>query len=146
MKGKILTAIALLTSITLATPTAVFSQPNKRPNSYAAGFWQPKAQVNPSRPITVMLLNQTGMPVNYSLSLERDRVLPPGGTTNINIGSISRISDIANINIYAADELIYDYNADRNSNLVMVRIRPAGSLTRSDKAVYIDEEGRVYSF
>ncbi|MBD3563496.1 hypothetical protein H6S82_32345, partial [Planktothrix sp. FACHB-1355] len=65
MKLKTLTAAILLASITLVSSTAVLSQPNRRSNSYAPGFWQPKAQVNPKLPITVMLLNQSQLPVKY---------------------------------------------------------------------------------
>lgn len=146
MKGKILTTIALIASISAATPTIVFSQPNKRPNSYTPGYWQPQAQVNPNRPITVILLNQTDIPVSYSLTPAPESVLPAGGTANISVSNISRISEIANINIYARDELVYDYNANPLDNQVFVRIRKAGRLARADKSVYIDEQGRVYSF
>jgi hypothetical protein len=146
MKRKILASVALLASLAVATPTVVFSQPNRRQNSFAPGFWQPKVQVNPSRPITVILLNQSGLPVSYSLTPAPDRVLPPGGTTNVNVRNIARVSDVANINIYAREELVYDYNANPRDNQVFVRIRQAGNLARADKAVYIDEEGRVYSF
>ena len=146
MKRQILTTIALVASIGAATPTVVFSQPNTRSNSFAPGFWQPQAQVNPNRPITVILLNQAEIPVSYSLTPAPETVLPPGGTANIGVRNITRISDIANINIYAGDELVYDYNANPIDNQVFVRIRRAGRLARADKSVYIDEQGRVYSF
>jgi hypothetical protein len=146
MKRKTLTIIALIASISAAIPTFVFAQPNKRSNSFTPGFWQPQAQVNPNRSITVILLNQADIPVSYSLTPEAERVLPVGGTANVSVRNISRISDIANINIYARDELVYDYNANPIDNQVFVRIRRAGRLARADKSVYIDEQGRVYSF
>ncbi len=146
MKLKNFTAAVLLTSLTLVSSTVVLSQPNRGNNSYAPGFWQPKAQVNRNRPTTVMLLNESGLRLSYSLSPYPDRTLPPGSTTQISIPSGTQIRDIASINIYADKELVYDYNADPTQNKVMVRIRQSDSKFRADKAVYIDEAGRVYSF
>ncbi|MBD3562353.1 hypothetical protein H6S82_26455, partial [Planktothrix sp. FACHB-1355] len=73
-----------------------------------------------------------------------ERILAPSSATQFTIRAIDGIADIASINIYADNELLYDYNA--NNNVVMVRIRQSDSKFRADKAVYIDEEGRVYSF
>lgn len=146
MKLKTLTAAILIASISLVSATAVLSQPNRTRNSYAAGFWQPRGQVDRSRPITVMLLNDSGLPVSYSLSPYPDRSLSPGSTVQITIPKGSEVRDIASINIYASQELVYEYNSNPRENNVMVRIRRSDSKFRADKAVYIDEEGRVYSF
>lgn len=146
MKLKNLTAAILMASISLVSTTAVLSQPNRTSNSYAPGFWQPRGQVNRSRPITVMLLNDTVLPVSYSLSPNPDRTLSAGNTVQITIPSGSAVRDIASINIYANQELAYEYNSNPTDNKVTVRIRQSDSKFRADKAVYIDEEGRVYSF
>lgn len=146
MKLKNLTAAILMASISLVSTTAVLSQPNRTSNSYAPGFWQPRGQVNRSRPITVMLLNDTVLPVSYSLSPNPDRTLSAGSTVQITIPSGSAVRDIASINIYANQELAYEYNSNPTDNKVTVRIRQSDSKFRADKAVYIDEEGRVYSF
>ena len=146
MKLKTLTAAVLIASISLVSTTIVLSQPNRTSNSYAPGFWQPRGQVNRSRPITVTLLNDTVLPVSYSLSPNPDRTLSPGSTVQITIPSGSQVRDIASINIYASQELIYEYNSNPGENKVTVRIRQSDSKFRADKAVYIDEAGRVYSF
>ena len=146
MKLKTLTAAVLIASISLVSTTVVLSQPNRTSNSYAPGFWQPRGQVSRSRPITVMLLNDSGLPVSYSLSPYPDRSLSPGSTVQITIPSGTEVRDIASINIYASKELVYEYNSNPRENRVMVRVRQSDSKFRADKAVYIDEEGRVYSF
>jgi len=146
MKLKSLTAAVLLASISLVSATTVMSQPNRNTNSRSPGFWQPKTQVNVNRPIAVILLNESGLPISYSLSPNPDRVLAPGSTTQVNVRIGNQARDIASINAYAAKELVYDYNVNPTNNAVMVRIRQSDSTFRADKAVYIDEEGRVYSF
>ena len=159
MKLKTLTAAILIATLSLVSTTSVLSQPNRRANSFAPGFWQPKAEINPNRPILIRLLNQSGMPIRYGLSGGIERVLPAGSTTDVYVGISDRTRDIANLNIYAGDEVMFDYNVSNsnvvppntnapriNSNLLQVLIRSAGTTKRADKAVYIDETGRVYSF
>ena len=143
MKLNILTQAALFTAISLVTPSISLSQPSSR-GERVPGFWQPRVDVNPNRPILVRLLNETELPVRYSLSPYPDRSLSPGLTADVPISISSKQADFANINIYSSEELIYDYNAD--NNIVTVRIRSVGKGPRADKAVYIDERGRVYSF
>lgn len=146
MKLRILAAGVLLAAIGLISTAPVFSQPNRTRNSYAPGFWQPRGQIDRSRPIAVMLLNDSGLPVSYSLTPNPDRTLSPGSTVQITIPSGNEVRDIASINIYASKELVYEYNSNPRENKVMVRIRQSDSRFRADKAVYIDEVGRVYAF
>lgn len=147
MKLKLLTALVLFGSIGLATPTAVFSQPKTGSNTYSSGYWQPQAQVNPNNNIKITLLNQSGLPIRYNLNPQpSDRELAPGATTDLYIRSISGTNAIANLNIYAPQELQYDYNTNPSTNQLFVRIRLAGNPANEDKAIYIDETGRVYSF
>jgi hypothetical protein len=124
----------------------VLSQPNTTTNSYRQGYWQPKVQIDRNRPIRVMLLNESGLTVKYSLNPNPEQILAPGSTALINVKISNQARDIASINAYAAKELIYDYNVNSTDNLVTVRIRQSDGKFRADKSVYIDEEGRVYSF
>jgi hypothetical protein len=146
MKLRFLTALVVLTSITVTIPHAVFSQPRSGANTFSAGFWQPQAQVNPRQPIKVTLLNQSGYPVNYNVGRIAMGTLPPNGTTNVTTRSINQVSDIININIYAPQELAFDYSTDPRQNQLFVRIRLAANPADEDRSVYIDETGRVYSF
>ncbi len=147
MKLKTLISSALLATISLITPIAVLSQPSPT-GTFMPGFWQPEAQVNPDRPVRFRLLNQAGVPVRYSVTPEPERVLAPGTVGEISTRLSNQTDDHLSINIYSADAeaLVYDYNA--NNNVVTVRIREAepGAGSEIDRAVYIDEQGRVYSF
>lgn len=146
MKIRFLAALVLISSITVTIPNAVFSQPRTGANSFSPGFWQPQAQVNPKQPIKIALLNQSGVRVNYSFGRNAAGILPPNGTTNFTAGSINQVNDIVNVNIYASEELAFDYSTDPRENQLFVRIRLASNPADEDRSVYIDETGRVYSF
>ncbi|MGE5660371.1 MAG: hypothetical protein ACM37W_27590 [Actinomycetota bacterium] len=147
MKWKILTVAAVLATLSSGIPSAVFSQPAPN-NQYRPGFWQPEATVNPNREIKVQLLNQTGLALEYGKAEGYPRVLLPGEAKEVNIQISSRKGDIATIPINAPQGTVplkYEYHV--KDNVVMVRVRPTrADDPRQDRAVYIDETGRVYSF
>jgi len=146
MKIRFLAALVIISTITVTIPHAVFSQPKTGANTFSAGFWQPQAQVNPKQPIKITLLNQSGFPVNYSAGRSTAGTLPSNGTSNFMTGSINQVQDIVNVNIYAPQELQFDYSIDPRQNQLFVRIRLASNPANEDRSVYIDETGRVYSF
>lgn len=146
MKVRILTTTALLSAIAFSTPA--LSQPSAT-GQYQPGFWQPEVQVDNSRNIKVRLLNDTGLNLEYGESGVTISSLPPGATREFNISISNRTGDIANIPINVKQgitALKYEYNVDPAQNLVTVRIRLTSDRERQDRAIYIDERGRVYSF
>ncbi|RMG14744.1 MAG: hypothetical protein D6728_01985 [Cyanobacteria bacterium J055] len=155
MKLKALSTAAIIAGCSILTPMVVWSQPSPT-GSREPGFWQPEVNVDPNQPVTVIISNQTGLPLTYnsysaSVSGGRiidDRDLPANGTAQVNVGISSELADIASINIYNADGavLLYDFNARGNQVTVRVRLRLEDSTEEPDLAVYIDENGRVYAF
>lgn len=151
MKLKLLITAALFTAVNLLTPASVFSQPNRRTGSYAPGFWQPEGNIDPNLPVQFNLLNESGIPLKYGLNVggkgEGERLLPPGSTSDLFVRISNRTADIASINIYPVNGealLTFDYQVTGNS--VTVRIQSGPGKRNGDRAVYLDEEGRVYSF
>lgn len=151
MKLRLLATAALFTAINLLTSTSVFSQPNRRTESYAPGFWQPEAKIDPNLPVQFQLLNESGIPLRYGLNVggkgERERELPSGTTGDVFLRISNRTADIASINIYPVRgdaQLTFEYQVTGNS--VTVRIQAGPGKRNGDRSVYLDEEGRVYSF
>lgn len=149
MKLGIITTAALLATISFYPHPPVLAQPSPRGN-YVPGFWQPQVALNPNRSIQIVLLNQTGIPLVYTptvgAAVKAQSQLAPRGTATIKLGISDRTGDIANVLINSPtqlDPLHYDF-ATRDNTLI-VRIRRAGA-ERIDRAVYIDERGRVYAF
>jgi hypothetical protein len=148
MKSRMIATAAILAAIGFLAPHPVLSQPatdgGKKP-----GFWQPEAQVDNTRNITLRLLNETGLNLEYGQSGVGLSSLPVGTEKNVIVRVSNRTADIANIPINVkggSTTLKYDYNVDPQQNTLTIRITTSDGRTRQDRAVYIDEKGRVYSF
>lgn len=117
---------------------------------YSLGFWQPQVAVNPRLPIQLLLLNQAGIPLIYEptigTSVKEQSQLRPRGTATINVVISHQTGDIASILIHASTELdALHFEFAARDNTILVLIRRAGA-EKTDKAVNIDEKGRVYAF
>lgn len=148
MKLKLIATATILAAIACLAPHPVSSQP-ATDGGRKPGFWQPEAQVDNTRTITLRLLNETGLNLEYGQSGVSLSSLPVGGQKNVLVRISNRTGDIANIPINVkggTTSLKYDYNVDPQQNIVTVRISTSDGRTRQDRAVYIDEKGRVYSF
>jgi len=148
MKSKIITTAAILAALGCLHPYPALSQP-ATDGGTKPGFWQPQAQVDTTRNVTLRLLNQTGLNLEYGESGVGLSSLPVGASKNMIVRVSNRTADIANIPINVQGgtrTLKYDYSVDAKQNLVTIRITTSDGRTRQDRSVYIDEKGRVYSF
>ncbi|MEG3921320.1 MULTISPECIES: hypothetical protein [unclassified Microcoleus] len=148
MKSKIIATAAILAALAFLHPHPALSQP-ATDGGTKPGFWQPQAQVDNTRNITLRLLNETGLNLEYGESGGSLSSLPVGASRNISVRISNRTGDIANIPINATTAtatLKYDYNVDSQTNILTIRITRSDGRTRQDRSVYIDEKGRVYSF
>ncbi|MFB8795477.1 MAG: hypothetical protein U7126_14940 [Microcoleus sp.] len=148
MKSRIITTAAIIAAIGFLAPHPVLSQP-ATDGGRKPGFWQPEAQVDNTRNITLRLLNETGLNLEYGQSGVSLSSLPVGTQKNVIVRVSNRTGDLANIPINVkggSTTLKYDYSVDRQKNTVTIRITTSDGRTRQDRAVYIDEKGRIYSF
>jgi hypothetical protein len=148
MKSRIITTAAIIVAIGFLAPHPALSQP-ATDGGRKPGFWQPEAQIDNTRNITLRLLNETGLNLEYGQSGVSLSSLPVGSEKNVIVRVSNRTADIANIPINVtggSTTLKYDYNVDPQKNILTVRITTSDGRTRQDRAVYIDEKGRVYSF
>ncbi|CAA9349502.1 hypothetical protein AVDCRST_MAG84-2793 [uncultured Microcoleus sp.] len=139
---------AILAALGFLHPHPALSQP-ATDSGTKPGFWQPQAQIDNTRKITLRLLNETGLNLEYSQSVANLSSWPVGASKNIIVRISNRIGDIANIPINATrgtTTLKYDYNVDSHKNVVTIRITKSDGHTRQDWSVYIDEKWRFYSF
>jgi hypothetical protein len=155
MKFHAIGAAALLATLSLITPAVVLSQPSQT-GDFEPGYWQPEVRIDPDVPVSLTILNQTGLPLTYNYYSSSvtgeivlaDQLLVANGAARVNLGVSSQLADISSVNIYNADGavLLYDFNAQGNQVTVRVRLRLQDSVEEPDLAVYIDEQGRIYSF
>jgi hypothetical protein len=98
---------------------------------------------------TAAILAAIGLNLEYGQSGVGLSSLPVGTEKNVIVRVSNRTADIANIPINVkggSTTLKYDYNVDPQKNTLTIRITTSDGRTRQDRAVYIDEKGRVYSF
>ena len=148
MKSKIIATTAILAVLGCMNPHSALSQP-ATDGGMKPGFWQPQAQIDNTRNITLRLLNETGLNLEYGQSGVGLSSLAVGASKNIMVRISNRTGDIANIPINVSGgttTLKYEYNVDSQQNMVTVRITTSDGRTQQDRSVYIDEKGRVYSF
>lgn len=148
MKLRIIATAAILAAIGFLAPHPVSAQPAPDGKT-KPGFWQPEAQIDNTRNITLRLLNETGLNLEYGQSGAGLSSLPIGTTKNVMVRIGNRTGDIANIPINVqggTTTLKYDYSVDSMNNMVTVRITTSDGRIKQDRSVYIDEKGRVYSF
>lgn len=153
MKFRIIATAALLTALSVLTPSFVSSQPSED-GGYQPGFWQPAEDVNVNRPIDITLLNNTGIPLEYDTAEGPIRVLGVGeritlGSFFIDPNAENDISRTLNVLINAPVELSeveLHFEIDSFRNNVTVAIRSARTGERIDRGFYLDEKGRIYLF
>ncbi len=120
VKSKIIATAAILAALGLLHPHPALSQP-ATDGGTKPGFWQPQAQVDNTRNITLRLLNETGLNLEYGQSGANLSSLPVGASKNLIVRISNRTGDIANIPINATTgttTLKYDYNVDSQKNIV----------------------------
>ncbi|MEB3886164.1 hypothetical protein [Lyngbya sp. CCY1209] len=144
------TALATLVWIiggTLAPP-ATLSEPASDGPRLVTGS-PVRATVDPGRPIVVQLANETDRLLNYARANEPPRSLPPGATGQLFLKVNPRRGETGSILINtpaSTNPLTYEFHVDRD-NVLRVSIRPtAADDPHQNRAIFIDERGRVYAF
>ena len=155
--GKIAIAATILAIASTISTAPASAQPSWD-GRYAPGFWQPKARnfVEVENPIQISLINNTGFAVNYEINQEETKELLAANSidlTGLYINPYSSRDLDRNINVFInpANErqnaqLHFDVKIGANNRaIVRIRRRYNDNETR-DKALYIDENGRIYIF
>ena len=155
--GKIAIAATLLAIASAIAPAPASAQPSTD-GGPAPGFWQPEDRnfIAIENPIQISLINNTGFAVDYEIDQGEPRRLLAATSIDltglyINPNSGSDLERNINLLINPPEEvqnaqLHFEVTISEN-NIVTVAIRRKDNeLETQDKAVYIDEKGRVYIF
>jgi hypothetical protein len=128
-------------------PTQKLPTQNPPARTYQPGYWQPIARVNPKQAVTVVLLNETKMPLKYNfLDGRADNDLPVGGNAKLN-----NIALPVNIAIYnpsqeaaagKAGGLRYETSA--KGNTIEVRVQPVE--VGGYRVLNVSKGGGVYAY
>ena len=155
--GKIAIAATLLAIASTISAAPASAQPSGD-GGPSPGFWQPEDRnfVEVENSIQISLINNTGFAVNYEINQGETEQLLAATSLNltglyINPNSTRDLDRNINLLINPPIErqnapLHFDVTIGTN-NIVSVTIRLRDNeLETVDKAVYIDEKGRVYIF
>jgi hypothetical protein len=120
-------------------------------NTYQPGFWQPAARLDVSRPITIKLINETDVTLNYDLTTNIDSApenLEPGKEATFKgfvlpayllINPATSLSDPSEFNLH--------YKVVVNSdNAVIVKIHKVGTEKPRNTTLNIHETGAIYIY
>lgn len=115
--------------------------------TYSPGYWQPIARVNPQRPVTVTLVNQTEMPLKYNFLDDR-------AEADLRVGDRVDFKNVAlplNIAVYdpspeaaAGEESNLDYTVTVRNNAVTIYVQPVND--EGHRVVNVARTGAVYLY
>lgn len=119
-------------------------QVNFQPQSaetFHPGFWQPVARVNPDRPVKLVVVNESNLPLEYGLTTGATYSAGPESEEVLN-----SISAPASVLIYSpAANSSLRYNVSSNNNTVWVRVRASGRDMPGNDSLDIARSGAIYT-
>jgi hypothetical protein len=146
-KYRILTLATLVATLSLGLSSLSIAQRFDKTSSPSDSNVQ--AKVDPSQLITVRLRNKTNQTLVYALANDNSQRLAPGKTEEFLVRVGRQPGETSTILINTPDNtypLIYNFQVVPK-NILTVEISPTRADNPSQKrTIYIDEQGKVYSF
>ncbi len=145
-------ALCLLSSLFIAPPFSSVLAQDPPATTYKSGFWQPVAEFDADKKITVKLVNQTQIPLEYGLagSEEQPSQKIEAGQT----GTLEDVDDSANIAIYPSISLDpdkpfvlkFEVKVDPKTNTINVNIVKADRGFMGHRSINLQDTGKVYLY
>ncbi len=142
-KITLIIGIQLISAMSVSVP--VFAQDKNPPaKTYQPGFFQPIARIDPHKPVTVQIDNQSGQVLHYGLTISKE-------FQEILAHSKAEPTELA----LPANLLIYPSSADRVSlkftvlvkeNLITIKVTEQSQDQEGDSALNIKQDGAIYVF
>lgn len=147
-----LTALfGLSTAFSISTVSPVVSQ-NPPAETYRPGFWQPIADFNPMKKVTMKFINQTGVPLEYGIVGNEENISEKvaAGET----GTLTTLERSANITIYpdivvdpdSPTILKFAVSVDKPTNTINVTITKAERGFVGHRSLNLQKTGKIYVY
>ncbi|WP_413165060.1 hypothetical protein ACL6C3_02505 [Capilliphycus salinus ALCB114379] len=143
--------IYLIATFSLGIKAQTIMNPSNEPiaqqqspaSTYQPGFWQPVARVNPNNPVTANIINQSGIPIEYSLTTS------PLGTRTVANGSNTQLEDLEKdsyiiINAQSSSTPV-QFEITTENNLVNVTVTRSSDLS-GESTVHLHPTGAIYKY
>jgi hypothetical protein len=141
--------ISLCLGLCLPFSPSVLAQ-NPPATTYQPGFWQPAARVELNRPITINLINKTGLAVNYAVTnIDPNPVLMKAEETV----TLENVEPDLYIVLYpdssnpdsSTISLKYEVKVTAD-NVVNIMIKQAGEGMVGDRSINLQRTGAIYIY
>jgi hypothetical protein len=145
-------ALCLLSSLFMATPFSGAIAENPPATTYQSGFWQPVADFDATKKVTITLVNQTTIPLEYGVAgneEEPSEKIEAGQT-----GTVENVKNSSNIAIYPSvpvdpDKpfvLKFKVTVEPKTNTINVNIVKAESGFMGHRSINLQDTGKVYLY
>ncbi len=147
-KSRILTFATLVTALSLGLSSSSFAEWFSD-YTVSPSDSQVEATVDPHQFITVRLHNKTNQTLVYALANDNSQRLAPGKTGEFLVRVGRQPGETSTILINTPDytyPLIYNLRVIPKNTLTVEITPTSASNPAQERTIYIDEQGRVYSF
>lgn len=151
MNFRILTSILLTGTIGLSVIPPVLAE-TPPAQTYQPGFWQPVARFNPKENVSLKMVNESGIKLNYDItSLETDapRDLENGQDIvlkDINISAYIMVYPAQNIDPDNPFALKFTVSVNEADNLVTVTVIKADKGFMGHRTINLQKTGAIYFY
>lgn len=114
--------------------------------TFQPGPWQPLGRINPDRQVDIRLVNQSGLTVEYSPSLNAaaPQILPAGRTAQMIDVAVPSFVLVNAAN--PQETLWYDIQVDEGANTVIVEIQRIDDPAAGYTTLNVHETGAIYAY
>ena len=150
MMFKSLTVCSLLIANVSLLPVDIVTAQNPPAKTYQPGFWQPAARVDVNLPISINLINQAGVIINYSITSRKTKPVPIQLDQTITLNDVEPplyiviYPDSNNPN----SSLIYlQYEVKvTEKNVIEVEIKTTEDGSKSSRSFNLQDTGGIYIY
>jgi hypothetical protein len=109
-----------------------------------ANPWAPLVRIDPSKPFKIEIVNQTGVPVNYSLTTNTfsPRQLPPQGSTTLTYLPLP--TNLLISSVEPRIKLVYGLTS--KDNVITVYVKQTANLSDVNRTLQVQNSGGVFVF
>jgi hypothetical protein len=145
-------ALSLLSTLLITAPFSRVLAQDPPATTYKSGFWQPVADFNPTEKVTIRLINQTEVPLEYGIAGNEENISSKvdAGQT----GTIETSDNSANIAIYPSNSidpdtyftLKFNVKVDPKSNTINVNVIKADRGFVGHRSINLQKTGKIYLY
>ena len=152
MKFISITASALLSSLLITAPFSIVLAQDPPATTYKSGFWQHVADFDANKKITVKLVNQTEIPLEFGLTGNEE--VPSEKIEAGQTGTLPNVSNSANIAVYPGIPLDpdrpvvlkFEVKVDPKTNTINVNVMKAEQGFIGHRSINLQKTGKVYLY